>query len=54
MKTHKTQVAKAVLRRKTELEASSSLTSNYAPKLQSSKVQYGTETKVEIQINGTG
>ena len=40
-------------RRKTELEESRSLTSGYTTKLQSSK-QYGTGTKVDIQINGTG
>ena len=40
-------------RRKTELEESGSLTSGYTTKLQSSK-QYGTGTKVDIQINGTG
>ena len=40
-------------RSKTELEESGSLTSGYTTKLQSSK-QYGTGTKVDIQINGTG
>ena len=40
-------------RRKTELEESGSLTSGNTTKLQSSK-QYGTGTKVDIQINGTG
>ena len=39
--------------RKTELEESGSLTSGYTTKIQSSK-QYGTGTKVDIQINGTG
>ena len=36
-----------------ELEESGSLTSDYTTKLQSSK-HYGTDTKTEIQINGTG
>ena len=36
-----------------ELEESGSLTSDYTTKLQSSK-QYGTSTKTEIDINGTG
>ena len=36
-----------------ELKESHFLTSNYITKLQSSK-QYGTDTKTEIQINGTG
>ena len=40
-------------RSKTELEESGSLTSGYTTKLQSSK-QYGTGTKVDMQINGTG
>ena len=39
--------------RKTELEESGSLTSDYTAKVQSSE-QYGTGTKTEIQINGTG
>ena len=41
------------MRIKTELEELGSLTSDYTTKLQSSK-QYGTGTKTEIQINGTG
>ena len=40
-------------KRKTELEESGSLTSDYTTKLQPSK-QYGTGTKIEIPINGTG
>ena len=36
-----------------ELEESGSLTSNYTTKLKSSKL-YGTGTKIEIQISGTG
>ena len=51
METQKTQIAKAILK-KTELEESHSLT-YYTTKLQPSK-QYGTGTKTEIQINGTG
>ena len=35
------------------LEESGSLTSDYTTKLQPSK-QYGTGTKIEIPINGTG
>ena len=50
-KYKKTQIAKAILRR-TELEESTCLTSDYTTKLQSSR-QYGTGTKTEIQINGT-
>ena len=38
--------------RKTELEESGTLTSDYTTKRQSPK-QYGTGTKTEIQINGT-
>ena len=40
-------------KRKTELEESGSLTSDYTTKLQPSK-QYGSGTKTEIQISGTG
>ena len=40
-------------KKKTELEESGSLTSDYNTKPQSSK-QYRTGTKPEIQINGTG
>ena len=36
-----------------ELEKSGSLTSDYTTKLQQSR-QYGTGTKTEIEINGTG
>ena len=50
-KYKKPQIAKAILRR-TELEESTCLTSDYTTKLQSSR-QYGTGTKTEIQINGT-
>ena len=39
--------------RKTVLEGSTSLTSDYITKLQSWK-QYGTGTKTEIQVNGSG
>ena len=39
--------------RKTELEESGSLASDYTTKLQSTK-QYDTGTKTEIQNNGTG
>ena len=41
------QIAKAVLRKKNELEESTFLTSAYTTKLQSSR-QYGTDTKTEI------
>ena len=44
-------IAKAILRKKTELEESGSWTSDYTTKLQSSR-QYGTGTKTEIWING--
>ena len=48
------RIAKAILReKKTELEESDSLTSDYTTKLQSSR-QYGSGTKTEIQVNGTG
>ena len=40
----KTQIAKAILRRRMELEESTCLTSDYTTKLQSSR-QYGTGTK---------
>ena len=40
-------IAKAVLRKKNELEESTFLTSDYTTKLQSSR-QYGTGTKIEI------
>ena len=46
-------LAKAILRKKNRAEESGSLASDYTAKLQSSK-QYGTGTKTEIQINGTG
>ena len=41
------RIAKAVLRKKKELEKSTFLTSDYTTKLQSSR-QYGTGTKTEI------
>ena len=41
------RIAKAMFKRKTELEESGSMTSNYTTKLQSSK-QYVTSTKIEI------
>ena len=45
------QIAKTILREKTELEESTSLMSGYITKLQSSR-QYGTGTKTEIyQLN---
>ena len=47
-----TQIAKAILRKKTELEESGSLTSHYTTKLQQSK-QYGTGTKTEIKTTQT-
>ena len=40
-------------KKKMELEESGSLTSDHTTELQSSK-QYGTSTKTQIQINGTG
>ena len=51
-KHKRSQIAKAVLRKKIELEGSTFLTSVYTTKLQSSR-QYGTGTKTEIQTNGT-
>jgi len=51
-KHKKPWIAKAVLRKKTELEESTFLTSDYTAKLQSSR-QYGTGTKAEIYTNGT-
>ena len=48
------QTAKAILEnKKMELEESGSLASDYTKKQQLSK-QYGTGTKTEIQISGTG
>ena len=47
------QISKAILKRKTELGESGSLTSDSTTKLQTSK-WYGTGTKTEIAINGTG
>ena len=41
------QIAKAILRKKNELEESTCLASDYTTKLQSSR-QYGTGTKTEI------
>ena len=46
-KKKKTQIAKAILRKKMELEESTCLTSGYTTKLQSTR-QYGTGTKTEI------
>ena len=46
-KHERPQIAKAVLRKKKELEESTFLTSDYTTKLQSSR-QYGTGTKTEI------
>ena len=43
----KPRIAKAVLRKKMDLEESTSLTSDYTTKLQSSR-QYGSGTKTEI------
>ena len=51
-KKKKTQIAKAILRKKMELEESTCLTSGYTTKLQSSR-QYDIATKTEIYINGT-
>ena len=54
METQKTLNSQSNLEKgKMELEESGSLTSDYTTKLQSSK-QYGTGTKTEIQISGTG
>ena len=52
METQKTQIAKALLRKKNEAGESSFLTSGYTTKLQSSR-QYGSGAKTEIQTNGT-
>ena len=46
-KHKKTQIAKAILRRRMELEESTCLTSGYTTKPQSPR-QYGTGTKTEI------
>ena len=43
-KYKRTQIAREILRKKTEQEKSGSLTSDYTPKVQSSK-QYGSGTK---------
>ena len=49
----RSRITKAILREKTELEKSDSLTSDYTTKLRCSR-EYGTGTKTEIQINGKG
>ena len=46
------QVAKAILRKKKELEESTVQTSDNTTKLQTSR-QHGTGTRTEIQTNGT-
>ena len=46
------RIAKAVLRKKNELEESTFLTSDYTTKLLFLR-QYGPGTKTEIEINGT-
>ena len=51
--THKPKQPKKSQKRKTELEESGSLTSDYTTKLQSS-TWHNTAIKTEIQINGTG
>jgi len=51
-KYKKTRIAKAILRKKNELEESTCLTSGSITKPPSSR-QYGTGTKTEILINGT-
>ena len=51
-KYKKPRITKAILKRRMELEVSTCLTSGYTTKLQSSR-QYGTDTKTEIEINGT-
>jgi len=53
METQKTLNSQSSLdERRLELEESTFLTSDYTTKLQSSR-QYGTDTKTEIQTNGT-
>ena len=47
------KINKAILKKKTELEQTGFLTSDYTTKLQSSK-QYGTDTKTEIYTSGRG
>ena len=47
LKYKKPQIAKAILRKKNEVEESTCMTSDYTAKLQSSR-QYGTGTKTEI------
>ena len=51
-KYKKPRIAKAILRKKMELEESTCLTSGSTTKPQSSR-QYGTGTKTEIKISGT-
>ena len=51
-KHKRTQIGRAILRKKIRLEESISVTSDYATKLQSSK-EYGTNTKREIYFNVT-
>ena len=51
-KYKKPRIPKAILIRRMELEESTCLTSGSTAKLQLSR-QYGTGTKIEIQINGT-
>ena len=54
METQKTSNSQSSIeKKKMEPEKSGSLTSDSTTKLQSSK-WYGTGTKTEIQINGTG
>ena len=54
MKTQKTLSSQRnIEKKKTELEESGSLISDSTTKLQSSKC-YGSGTKTEIEINGTG
>jgi len=48
-KHRRPQIAKAILRKKKELEESSFLTSDSTSKLQSSK-QYGTSTNTEVSV----
>ena len=51
METQKSQIAKAVLRRRMELQESTFLTSDYTTKLKSSR-QYGADRKTKIETNG--
>ena len=52
-KDKRLRIAKAILKKKTEIKESGFLTSDNTTKVELSK-QYGTGTKAETYINGTG